>query len=219
MKKQIVIHKVYFIIYVAIILMVTLFISNINKSDIHIYLNKFHTSWLDSFFKYVTDLGDGMAIVLAVIILLFFSKQKSLQVALTGVFSGLIAQFLKKVVFGPTLRPSAYFGDLNIPLHYVDGVDLHTVFSFPSGHSTTIFALVTSLVLITKKPKLDIFFIVVASTVAFSRIYLSQHFLEDIYLGSIIGVSSSLVVYKVLYHTNTMKKYNLNKPLFNFNTN
>ena len=200
-------------------LIIAPFIAVFSKSEIHINLNQLHTSWFDIFFKYLTDLGDGMAIVLVVLILVFFSKRKSLQVALSGIVSGIIAQFLKKVVFGATPRPSAYFEDLNIPLHYIEGVDLHTAFSFPSGHSTAIFTLMTSLVLISNKPKLDILFITLASIVAFSRVYLSQHFLGDIYVGSILGILSSLMVYKWLYYSQASKKFGLDKPLFNFKTN
>ena len=219
MKKQITIHKVYFIIYVAITLIAALFLILFSKSEIHIYLNKFHTNWLDPIFRYTTDLGDGMAIVVVSVILLFFSKRKMFQVALSGVLSGVIAQFLKKVVFGPTPRPSAYFEDLNIPLHYVDGVELHTAFSFPSGHATAIFTLITSLVLILKRPKLDVFFIALAVIIAYSRIYLSQHFLGDIFAGSMIGIGASLTVYTLLYQTKIIEKASLDKPLFNFNTN
>ena len=219
MKKQITIHKVYFIIYVAITLIAALFLILFSKSEIHIYLNKFHTNWLDPIFRYTTDLGDGMAIVVVSVIILFFSKRKMIQVALSGVLSGVIAQFLKKVVFGPTPRPSAYFEDLNIPLHYVDGVELHTAFSFPSGHATAIFTLITSLVLILKRPKLDVFFIALAVIIAYSRIYLSQHFLGDIFAGSMIGIGASLTVYTLLYQTKIIEKASLDKPLFNFNTN
>ena len=39
-----------------------------------------------------------------------------------------------------------------------------------------------------------------ACLVAFSRVYLSQHFLIDIFAGSMIGVSVTLTLYLVFYH-------------------
>ena len=205
--------------YVVIMLISTIFLTQYSKTEIHVFLNQYHNSWLDIFFKYATDLGDGLAIAIIGLILLFFSKRKALQIILSGIISGIIAQVLKKLIFGPTPRPSSYFKDIDISLHYIDGVDLHTVFSFPSGHATAIFTITTSLVLLTKKSNLDLILISIATLVAFSRVYLSQHFLVDIYTGSIIGVSVSVLVYRLLYFSKLTNKNSLDKPLFNFNTN
>jgi membrane-associated phospholipid phosphatase len=37
--------------------------------------------------------------------------------------------------------------------------------------------------------------LILALLTGYSRIYLSQHFLEDVYAGSIIGVSTTFLVY------------------------
>jgi len=219
MKNQLQRHQLYFIVYGILLLITSFFIATIDKESMHLYLNSFHNNLADFFFQYTTHIGDGMAIVVVAVLLLFNSKRKTIQVALSGVFAGFIAQILKKVVFGPTARPSAYFKDLGIDLYFVDGVDLHTAFSFPSGHSTAIFAMMTALVLFQKSKKFDILFIVIAFLVAYSRVYLSQHFVIDIYVGSIIGTVSAILVYSFVYSPKMLAKKKLDNPLINFSTN
>jgi len=218
MKNQLKTHQVYFILYGFLFAIASIFILTNDKTSLQLYLNEFHNPLTDFFFKYSTDLGDGLAIVIVSIILLFISKRMSMQVAFCGIMAGAIAQFLKKIVFGPTQRPSAYFNDLGIDLYYVNGVELHSAFSFPSGHSTAIFAMITALVMLQKTKKLDVLFISIAVLVAYSRVYLSQHFLIDIYVGSIIGVVSALLIYYLLHTPKLLAKKNLDNPLINFST-
>jgi membrane-associated phospholipid phosphatase len=59
--------------------------------------------------------------------------------------------------------------------------------SFPSGHTSAAFALFVCLVLITPRKWTPLWMILAWAT-AYSRIYLSQHFLEDILFGSMIGM-------------------------------
>ena len=216
MKNLITKHKIYFSIYLIFMALSAIIIFSIDKQLIHETLNTLNHTYADYFFKYITHIGDGLSIVIVSIVLLFISKRMFLQVAVSGIIAGAIAQFLKKVVFGAVLRPSAFFQELKIPLHYVDGVDLHSVFSFPSGHSTTIFALTTSLVLITKTKKYDIFLIATAIIVAYSRVYLSQHFLIDILIGSIIGLIISILVNRIFYSPKILTNIKLDLPLINF---
>lgn len=218
MINQIKRHPVYFLVYLLFLLISVITLLFYNKTGIHLYLNNLQGQSADNTFKYLTHLGDGFAVVIVVIFLLFISVRMSLQVAIAGLLSGLIAQFLKKVVFGPTLRPSSFFEDLGIQLYYVEGVDLHSAFSFPSGHSTTIFSLMTSLVLIQKAKKFDLLFILMAIIVAYSRIYLSQHFLQDIVAGSIIGIFIALMVRTYLYSAKGVSSQNLDNPLIYFFT-
>jgi membrane-associated phospholipid phosphatase len=208
-------HRIYFTVYALFLVISAIVLSLFSKIEIHLFINKFYSPFTDFIFKYLTDLGDGLAIAVVAVILLFINIKMALQVIISGIFSGFIAQFLKKVVFGSSPRPSAFFNDLNIPLHYVDGVELHSAFSFPSGHSTAIFALITSLLLILNNKKWGLPLIITAILVAFSRIYLSQHFLGDIFVGSTIGVSVSLLTYWIIFIKDSNRFNKLDKPLIN----
>ena len=59
----------------------------------------------------------------------------------------------------------------------------------------TIFALVYQ-----QSKLVSIVFFLGAILVAFSRIYLSQHFLIDVVAGSFIGVASACSVFRILNH-------------------
>ena len=67
--------------------------------------------------------------------------------------------------------------------------------SFPSGHATSAFAVFTCLVLLSNNQFLKFVFFVLALTSAFSRTYLSQHWLVDITFGSIIGTVTATLFY------------------------
>ena len=218
MKSPLKSHPVYFYGYLLFLFISIIILLLFDKMNIHLYMNDFHNSGADLFFKYSTDLGDGLTLVLVAVALLFISKRMALQVALSGITAGAIAQVLKKVVFGPVQRPSAFFEDLGIQLYYVEGVDLHSAFSFPSGHSTAIFVLMTSLVLIQKDRKFDFLLITLAVLIAYSRIYLSQHFLQDIFAGSIIGSCVAILVYWMVYSNKSITNKKLDSPLINFST-
>lgn len=168
----------------------SLFIALTNdKGELHLFINQFNHPILDSIFKYITHLGDGVFAVAILLIILWFSLKQGIVASSGFVGSTLITQFLKRFVFDDVLRPSKFFLD-QANLHLIPGVDLHTSFSFPSGHSTAAFAIFTCLALIVKKSNYHFVFFLVALFAAFSRVYLSQHFLIDISVGSIIGTTS-----------------------------
>ena len=176
--------------------LVILFLNN--KTALHISLNQWHNFFFDQFFFYLTYLGDG---VLATLIILLVSlhhwkkyKWKLLAFGLSCIIgSGLIAQSLKHFVFPDADRPLKYIGKKYLAL--IDGVEMHQHYSFPSGHTTTAFVLMAflSFVYFAKNLKTQVLLVVVAVLIGYSRIYLSQHFLEDVVAGAFIGTFSFLL--------------------------
>ncbi|MEX2597974.1 MAG: phosphatase PAP2 family protein [Salibacteraceae bacterium] len=168
-----------------------------SKDALHLWFNSHHHPFADLFFKYVTHLGDG--VFGAFIVLLgFIYKLKYGVIGLIGLAgSSLITQVLKRQVFNHEHRPSKYFEEM-AQLHLVDGVQLHSNFSFPSGHATAAFSIFFLLAIIAKKPALQSLFFILVVLVAFSRVYISQHFFEDIYMGSIIGTSVCFLAFAFL---------------------
>lgn len=215
MKKVITAHRAFFITYLLFILLSSVVLFHYNKTEIHLFFNSIYNDFGDFFFYYLTYVGDGITLAFITIVALFMSKRIALQIGVTGIVSGAIAQLLKKVVFGPTPRPSKYFAELDIPLRYVEGVELHSSFSFPSGHTTAAFALATSILLVLPKKNLGFCLIILAILTGYSRIYLSQHFLADVLLGSVIGTSTALVVHFYLNSEKMLSKKSLDNPLIN----
>lgn len=171
---------------------------SIPKFEIHQALNRYHDYVLDFVFSTLTFLGDGIFAVLVSFIFFFFDKKKGVFILSTFLISSLLAQLLKNFVFDDFMRPYHYIqsGALHVPI--VSGIKMHASHSFPSGHTTTIFALTAAFSLFYQSKKIGASLFVIAFFVGFSRIYLSQHFLEDTLAGSILGVTTSFVIHPIL---------------------
>ena len=132
--------------------------------------------------------------LMTVIILLTIKYRYALITALSSLISAAITQTLKHTIYDDVVRPKKFFEGVH-DLYLVPGVDNHLYNSFPSGHATSAFALFFSLALITKSHTFKIALFILALLTAYSRIYLSQHFFEDVYAGSLIGLGSTIAVF------------------------
>lgn len=180
-----------------------------DKDTIHLFINRYNSYKADLFFKYITYLGDGITPVLLTFALLFVSTRKAIIVGVSNLVGGLLTQFLKRVVFNDMVRPKAYFKDI-AELHFVSGVDVHSYYSFPSGHTTTAFILAICLIYFTNNNYLKFLYLFLAFLTGYSRMYLSQHFLIDVYAGSILG---TLVATITIYFLHSAQHKKIDKPL------
>jgi membrane-associated phospholipid phosphatase len=172
-------------------------ILTIPKADIHLFFNSLYTNFGDIFFKYLTIFGDGIIIPFLIAILIFIRFRYALLLLSTYAISGIFTQILKRTFFSHVPRPTKYFEGV-AQLHLVPGVDQLSMKSFPSGHSTTAFAIMICFALIVKNNMLKLMFFILASLIAYSRVYLSQHFLNDILAGSFIGILTGLWLYLLI---------------------
>jgi len=140
--------------------------------------------------------------VLVVIILLVVNYRYSLLVAVSNILASEFTQLLKHTVFEDALRPKKFFEGVH-DLYFVPGVENYSYHSFPSGHSTSAFALYFALTLIVEDKFMKGVFFTIALLVGYSRVYLSQHFFGDIYAGSLIGVIITLITYWAIQKINT----------------
>jgi membrane-associated phospholipid phosphatase len=154
-------------------------------------INSFHAKFLDWIFIPFTYFGDGI-FVIALSVTLFFLKKKYLSLMILGSYalSGIIVQGLK--YFIEEARPAYYLAKTNYP-YFIDGVTLHNYHSFPSGHTASAFALAAVLSFSVKNKNYSIFFLIMAALVGYSRMYLGQHFMDDVLAGSVIGILSSVI--------------------------
>lgn len=150
-------------------------------------INQYYSPLADTFFKYVTYLGDGVFCVVLGIGLWFRARKKAYLLIGAYAISGILAQLIKNVGFPKEPRPVEYFAGMINSLHTVSGVELSHWNSFPSGHTTSAFALFALLTLWTPKPWLKVGCLVMACLIGFSRMYLLQHFMVDVYAGSLLG--------------------------------
>ena len=187
----------------------SLFLFVQGKSNSFLIINNFHSQWLDSFFSKFTFLGDGIfALILCLLFLIFKKKKASFLTLITFVFSGLIAQLIKNIAHNP--RPKLFFKP-DVYVHFIDGVTVSNNFSFPSGHTTTAFAVVTLLVLIAEKKFIQLPLLLIAILIGYSRIYLGQHFLLDVIAGAFIGSISTLITVYFAEKWTKKQKKNISK--------
>jgi len=185
-KKIIRDHSWFYILFLIFIMTGTIHLLLTSKGALVLWMNQRHTSFLDWFFVNATRLGEGIVFATVMIFLLFIRFRFFLFLGISYAMSVGITQLLKHTVFDSITRPSIYFS--NVDLYVVDGIQLHGSNSFPSGHTAAAFALLFSLSLITKNKLLQIIFCSLAFACALSRVYLAQHFFEDVYTASLLSV-------------------------------
>lgn len=170
-----------------------------DKIALHQQINGYHSDFFDWFFKYFTNVGDGAFAVLFLPLFLFKTNVRTFILAvLSCALAGILAQIAKRSIFPDELRPTASI-EPHL-LHLVDGVQMATQHSFPSGHSASGFALMIVLAYVFRNHKLlQIFFAVCAMLTAFSRVYLSQHFLIDTLAGGLLGLLAFGIAYLISY--------------------
>lgn len=193
-------NKWFLIPYTIILVAVLPVLLVIPKADLHLWLNGFHSGFFDGFFRLLTWMGDGLVIGAAGFALLFFSFRNSLYVLSAYLGTGFLVQVLKRLVFSDAMRPVKFFQDTST-LHLVEGIKMLTSRSFPSGHAASAFAFFLCLAMILRSRAWKFLCCIMALLVAYSRVYLSQHFLVDIYAGSVIGVLGAFFLYLAFFGT------------------
>ncbi len=178
----------YALYFVMAALLVTMSIV-VAKGDDVIWINGHHSDFLDNFFVTITGLGAGLLFIPLVIILLFVRFKYAILTLFVWVGHGILCSVMKRGLFGYLKRPKELID--NDLLYFVPNVDVHSYFSFPSGHTATIFCLAFLLSLLIKRRLVSAGLLLIALLVAYSRVYLLQHFLMDVAAGAVIGVMAT----------------------------
>lgn len=177
-----------------------LFLSD--KEEIYRYINIRHSRFLDGLMPLVSDMGTAPLIIGACLLLIAFRRQFRswgfvLMALLCNGIPFLVCRAIKYAINAP--RPLGYFNKAEW-MHLVKGQPEQYYYSFPSGHTAGAFAFYCflSLLLPDSKRYMSILFFFIAMAVAYSRIYLSQHFYDDVYAGSMVGALTCLCVFLLL---------------------
>ena len=189
----------------------------IPKGDLHLLLCDRHTPARDIFYRYYTHVAEWFPYVLCVALLLFGRIGDGVLASSAMILSALTTQLFKHIINAP--RPVTWFAqhfpDLQLPL--TEGVRMNQWYSFPSGHTTSFFALAfVACILLTRKPRIprcpriliQILLFALAAFGAYSRIYLSQHFAADVFAGVLVGTLITILCYAVFYRFEDQKWYN-----------
>ncbi len=190
--------KAFLLTATALAVPAALSVLRMDKYHLHLAMNSFHGPLPDAAFPVLTELANGFVPAILAVLLLFQSWRSFLMMGLSTGLSALVVQFLKRAVFNDHDRPAMFLDHMG-GLHTVAGVDLHHYFSFPSGHSTAAFSMCLALAVVIGKRPAAVVLALFAALLAYSRVYLSQHFTEDILAGAIVGCLVGAAVYMFLY--------------------
>jgi membrane-associated phospholipid phosphatase len=197
-------------IYLLSVLIAFFFIWNVQKTHIHLYVNHFvGNRAVDAFFYYITYLGDGRIAGILLLLILLYNVRTGIYAVISFLSATIVSNSLKYFFFDDMNRPSFTFNFIEkTTLNLVDGVDIHLHNSFPSGHATQAFSILMVVAFMSPKNTWKITFLAIAILTAFSRVYLSQHWLVDITVGSIIGTGFALLYYSIFISQNKLSKLN-----------
>ena len=219
-------NSVFLTLCLMLIIALSICLLCIPKAELHLLLCNRHTPLLDTFYKYYTQIGEWVSYI--VCIALLFYKIGWAVFTLSGtLLSGLATQILKRIADAP--RPMTYFA-ANYPyiqLPLVDGVTMSRFYSFPSGHTTTFFALFFALCIISTNLLhkyanqftnlqtykftnfvLQALCFFLAALGGYSRIYLSQHFAADVLGGMCVGLLITGLLYMIFCRWQYQKWFN-----------
>lgn len=186
-------NRVFFILWLLFFTLGLIFLLRVGKVESFVDLNPYHRSTLDKVFMWITFMGDGLFTVIVIVILLIRRHwSQATQVIAAFLFSALIAQILKSLFSMP--RPKQFFAPGYYP-YFIKGVTGIGFASFPSGHTTSIFALATLMAIFARSRNAKIACLLGGVLVGYSRIYLGQHFLGDVLMGSCIGTITAVLVH------------------------
>lgn len=207
---------VYVVTYMVLLVVILGLMYEYPKPELHMMLNSHHSSLQDTFFKYYSVLAEGPLYAFALLPLLWKKIKATLFFAMCELTGGSILQILKHII--STDRPVSVFEQYpHQMLPLVQGVTMHYSNSFPSGHASTFFMFCTCCVIIQachyrgKKQPLNqrskilfnmvlVVLLVLAVMGAYSRVYLSQHFLSDVCVGSIIGFITPFMMFYLCWN-------------------
>jgi membrane-associated phospholipid phosphatase len=175
-----------------------------------VWINQKHHLYWDYFFKYATEMGNGLIYVLVAAWLAWHRVGYGIIALICFSATGLTVQVLKRFVFADLDRPKLLLQHYG--LHFVEGEKILTQYSFPSGHTATAFSMFYLLSLLVRDERLGLPFALFAVIAGFSRIYLAQHFLADVLAGSVVGVALTFVIYNVWIHRKYDKLPLMQKP-------
>jgi len=171
------------------------------RRDFVWFFNDRRSPFWDWVFVNGTKLGEPIGYILAAGGLIFLRLRYVIFLPLVGFTNTLLTHSLKS--WFRRDRPLPFFEDLNLEdmLIFVEGVRVNSgANSFPSGHTMSGFALFAFVAFCAPRKKWGaVLFFLLALLVGFSRIYLTQHFFEDVYLGAIVGVLVGIFWYFVQF--------------------
>ncbi len=159
-----------------------------------IYLHR--PVYADKFLIWITQ--NTTLITISFLLLYFFYtflKKKNFKNVLFVGISILSAAIITNLIKIIIKRPRPYDVHTYLNIHQIDAGG----YSFPSGHTTEVFALAAAMLLATQSFKKSIPFYLWAILIAYTRMAFGVHYPTDILGGMIVGISTPFIFYKIRF--------------------
>lgn len=200
-------NSYFYSLYLALLCLSLIIVISSEKGDAIKFFNAHHTPFFDFFFRFYTYIGTAGFGLLIGAIAYFLKHQKFVILLLCSyAINSPLTQLIKRYLIDHNDRPALYYYKeiltKQLIVNEVNGVHLHKVYSMPSGHTNTAFMLFLCLSLMSRNNILGGLFLLAATLVAISRMYLFQHFLIDTITGSFIAVAVTSSIYLYLQYRN-----------------
>jgi membrane-associated phospholipid phosphatase len=191
----------FFLLGVVLLIMGFFYLVLTNQQgDELVLINQMRTPAYDRVFIAGTKLGEPITYVVVLLIFLTYRVRTAIFSALTGGAVAIITGLLK--LYFAEARPMRYLFDnaeevwhnLNL---FDESMRNWGYTSFPSGHTASAFALFSFVCFNVRRPKIlvSIICFLLATEVAFSRMYLLYHFLRDVTAGALVGLLIGIAMF------------------------
>ncbi len=165
--------------------------------NLFVWLNSWHSDFFDPVMKFISGKMEWAPLYLILIgITIYKYRWKSIWVIIAIIIAITLADTISSKVFKvcfERLRPS-HNPDLEGVVHLVDGYK-GGLYGFVSGHAANSFCLAVFFALLFRNRIFQVFILLWAVIVSYSRIYLGVHYPADIFGGALLGALVALGVY------------------------
>lgn len=172
-----------------------------DKQSLFAAVNTHYSPVGDVLMYNITHMGEGSFIVIVLLVLMGVASFRNIWYFATAVacnvLPSLTIQMAKRWASAP--RPLNYFKEASWIHITADWPKLYNN-SFPSGHSAGAFSLFCflSFLLPERYRAWGLFFFLMALSVCYSRLYVAAHFFADVYAGSIIGCTVTIISFAIM---------------------
>lgn len=150
---------------------------------------------------YTTWMGEGYIIVGVLLSLFFIKRFRNWWYFLLALLCNLLPFFIQQSIksYYDAPRPMQVLKGREW-IHYQPEWPLLLYRGYPSGHTEGAFCFFCflSMLLPDKHRIWGLFFFILALATGYSRVYLTAHFFSDIYLGSIVGAVTPILIYSIM---------------------
>lgn len=206
-------NKAYFIGYTIFLLILLSLHLSFHRDILLEWFNSNRNAILNHLFIYASKIAEEEGIIITFVVLLFVRYSLFIMTILSVSVATLLANLIKTLTNLP--RPLHVYEHINnFTINFVQGVEVHRFMSFPSGHTAAAFAMLFFFLFLSKNTFHRLGILTLSILVGISRVYLFQHFTQDILFASILGLFVALTFAFIFIHFNWYFQLEKKKGLY-----